>query len=100
MTQVVYGGERLDHLDMMEVGLIISLLLFALYGEPGYHNVQTTGPYAVGFKEFTTSDLWNDCSVFYPVDIDIKGEAESVTVLRYPKSLNGFAKTLTWRDDC
>ena len=84
----------------MEIGLSITLLLFALYGEPGYHNVPTTGPYTVGFKEFTTSELWNDCSVFYPADADIKGEADSVTVLRYARSLTGVAKTFTWRDGC
>ena len=99
-TQVMYGGERLEHLDAIEIGLGISFLLFALYGEPGYHKVPTTGPYAVGFKEFTTRELWNDCSVFYPADHDMKGVADSVTVLRYPKSLNGIAKTYSWRDGC
>ena len=98
MTQIVYGGDRLDNLFLIEAGLALSIFLFALYGEPGYNRVRTTGPYAVGFREFTTKELWNDCSVFYPIDIDQMGEADSVTVLRYAKSLSGFASALSWQD--
>lgn len=67
-TQIVYGGDRLENLGTIEIGLTISLFFFLLYGEPGYHNAMPTGPYGVGFTEFTTKELWNDCSVFYPVD--------------------------------
>jgi len=50
---------------------MLSIAIFALYGEPSYKSTPTTGPYEVGFREHTTKELWNDCSVFYPVDKDV-----------------------------
>ena len=76
---------------MMEIGLAISIFLYALYGEPTYDKVKPTGKYAVGFKEFTTHELWNDCSVFYPVDQDVaEAFKDNVPLLRYAKSLSGL----------
>jgi len=102
-TQFMYKSFRLEHLDEFEIGLAISLLLFILYGEPGYSSVPTSGPYAVGFREFKTKELWNDCSVYYPVDKDVAKKYEqegngTVYLLRYLKSLNGFVASTTWRD--
>jgi len=55
----------------IEIGLALSIIIFALYGEPGYKSTPTSGPYKVGFREYTSQKLWNDCSVFYPVDKDV-----------------------------
>ena len=90
---------------MFQTGLVISLLLFWVYGRPNFDKAKPTGPYAVGFKEFTTREHWNDCTVFYPVDRDV---AEEYTAdgygyahpLRYAKSLNALAKCLTWVGGC
>ena len=76
-----------------------------IYGRPNFDKAKPTGPFAVGFKEFTTRDHWNDCSVFYPVDRDISAEYANegyghVHMLRYPKSLNALAKSLTWLGSC
>lgn len=53
------------------------------------------GPYAVGFKEFTTEELWNDCSVFYPVDKEVANDRRSdpVYLLRYPDSVEGLTRS-------
>ena len=100
----MYGGARLENLQLMEAGLILSLLLYLLYGGvPGYGSVPTTGPYAVGFREFTTQELCNDCSVFYPVDKEV---AENFNrdgqgfayLLRYPDSIAGMVRSLRWQD--
>ena len=78
-----------------------SLALFLLYGEANYRSVKaTSGPYEVGFREFTTKELWNDCSVYYPVDkiVSDKFHSEgngSVHLLRYPKSLSGLKNALS-----
>ena len=90
---------------MLEVGLSLSLLLFLIYGRPSYRKAATTGPYSVGFKEFTTGEHWNDCSVFYPVDKDIAGKFTKegkgyVHLLRYPKSLSALSNSLVWMGGC
>ena len=59
-TQLTYGDKRLENLHFMEAGLALSLILLFLYGEPDYSRAATTGPYAVGFKEFTTGSLSSD----------------------------------------
>lgn len=97
----MYGKDRLDNLMPIEIGLAISLALFLLYGEGDYKSVTaTSGPYEVGFREFTTKELWNDCSVYYPVDkiVSDKFKSEgfgSVHLLRYPKSLSGLKNALS-----
>ena len=72
-TQLAFGGARLANLEVLEVGLALSIALMLLYGEPGYERAPTTGPYEVGFKEFVAkgNQMWNDCSVYYPVDRDL-----------------------------
>ena len=104
-TQFMYGGARLDNLLLMETGLIISLFLYFLYGGvPGYASVPTTGPYAVGFRETTiTKELYNDCSVFYPVDKEVANKFERegngfAYLLRYPDSIAGMIRSLRWQD--
>ena len=79
--------------------MTLSLALYGLYGDPGYGQAKITGPYEVGFKEFTTHELYNDCSVFYPIDKDVvqKGSA-TVHLMRYTKSLKGMCESLVWRD--
>ena len=100
----MYGGSRLDNLQLLETGLIVSLLLYFLYGGvPGYASAPITGPYAVGFREFTTRELSNDCSVFYPVDKEVamkfKREGRGFTyLLRYPDSIAGLIRSLMWQD--
>ena len=101
----MYGGDRLLNLSIFEAGLALSLIQFFAFGRPNYDKAKPTGPYSVGFKEFTTDEHWNDCSVFYPVDQDIaekyaKEGKGLIHPLRYPKSLNALAHALTWLGGC
>ena len=93
------------HLEVLEVGLLLSILLFLVYGRPNYDKAGPTGPYSVGFKEFTTREHWNDCSVFYPVDKDVAARFTKegqgyACLLRYPKSLGALATCLAWLGGC
>ena len=99
----MFGGARLDNLEIFETGLVLTLLLYLIYGEPNYSNSSTTGPYSVGFKEFTTREMHNDCSVFYPVDQSafqtyIKDSSKTVYLLRHAKSLKSLVKAVSWRN--
>ena len=93
--------EHLD--DVFETGLVITLLLYLIFGEPSYGRVPTTGQYAVGFKEFTTDTTFNDCSIYYPIDhkayknSDSRGE-NYVYLMRHVKSLKSYVKAVGWRN--
>lgn len=53
-----------------------------------------SGPFRVGFKEFHSSELENDCSIFYPAASDNSGQF-GVPLFTYgEEQAKGFAKVL------
>ena len=87
--QILYGHKRTENLELAFWGTIISFGLFCLTGfDPNYRKVKPTGKYDVGFREFTSKELTNDCSVFYPIDKDRPdaNNSDSVYFFRYGKS--------------
>ena len=99
-AQLMHGSAAADNLELVEVATVLSLLCYLCYGEPGYRNVRTSGPYRVGFKEFTTREMRNDCSVFYPVDtseavkIEAEGNHKTVHYCRYGSAVDGMRDVL------
>ena len=47
--------------------LLVSVAELLLFGDSDFGKVVMTGPYEVGFKEFRTTKLDNEVSVFYPI---------------------------------
>jgi hypothetical protein len=58
---------------VLTAGLVASLYYWWLYGELDFSNLKTTGPYRVGYREFTTSEYGAPCSIFYPAADDGSG---------------------------
>lgn len=59
---------------LVGAGFACSLYLWLKYGENDYSKFTPTGPYRVGYKEFTTKQWSNECSVFYPAANDGSGQ--------------------------
>lgn len=59
-------ADKLEDLRFIAAGFIVSLGLLIVFGECNYSRLKTTGPYEVGFKEFHSSELSNECAVYYP----------------------------------
>ena len=75
-------------------GLVLSLVLSVKYGQLGYTKVELSGPYRVGYCEFKTKELENECSVFYPAQHDGSG-VKGVPFLAYGKNdLEGLGKVI------
>lgn len=55
---------------------IFSISCWFLFGESDYSKFKPSGKYRVGYREFTTKELGNDCSIFYPAENDDSGEFE------------------------
>jgi hypothetical protein len=47
-------------------GYCVSVYWAYKYGQSDYSNFKASGPFKVGYQTFTTGDLENDCSIFYP----------------------------------
>jgi hypothetical protein len=45
-----------------------SVTILILFGETDFSRLKMTGPYEVGYKEFRTTKLDNEVSVFYPIN--------------------------------
>ena len=67
-SKLYWRTETLDNLWLIAIGVTTSLLLYYIWGGFNYDRMKTSGPFDVGYREFTTKALSNDCSVFYPVD--------------------------------
>ena len=48
--------------------LAVSVMCLVWFGESDLSRLQMTGPFEVGHREFRSSKLGNEVSVFYPVD--------------------------------
>jgi hypothetical protein len=44
----------------------MAVYLSIKYGQADYSKFKPSGPFRVGYQQFTTDDLENDCSIFYP----------------------------------
>lgn len=80
--------------------LLTTIILVCIYGDSDLERIKMTGPFEVGYREFRTSKLGNEVSVYYPVDRDhykimLKASANNNTDwLRYgDKTLLGLAKS-------
>ena len=58
------------------IGTVFSIWCWFLFGESDYSKFKPSGKYRVGYREFTTKELGNDCSIFYPAANDNSGEFE------------------------
>ena len=56
------------------VGLTSSIVAWVIYGEGDYSKFRTSGKFRVGFKDFKSKELGNDCSIFYPAADDGSGD--------------------------
>ena len=58
ISQMLFGSEvSNNNVHIIETAMVIHLICYLLYGEPGYGGFETTGPFRVGFKEFTTKEM-------------------------------------------
>ena len=80
--------------------LLTTIILVFLYGDSDLERIKMTGPFEVGYREFRTSKLGNEVSVYYPVDrehykIMLKASSNNNTDwLRHgDKTLLGLAKS-------
>lgn len=55
-------------------GLASSILAWFAYGESDYSKFRASGKFQVGFKDFKSKELGNDCSIFYPAAADGSGD--------------------------
>ena len=52
-TQLGYGSQKMEHLEMILCGTAVSLVLYFCYGGFDFSKVVTSGPYDVGYRSFT-----------------------------------------------
>ena len=56
------------------VGLASSVVAWFAYGEGDYSKFRPSGKFRVGFRDFKSKELGNDCSIFYPAAEDASGD--------------------------
>ena len=75
---------------------IVSIVLLILFGEFDFQRLKMEGPYQVGYKEFRTSRLDTEVSVFYPISkvhyAKMIKKNNSVWLRHGDKTLRGIAK--------
>lgn len=99
ISKLVWRAETLENLWLITAGVAISLFLYCLWGGFNYDRMQTSGPFDVGYREFTTKAFSNDCSVFYPVDKNaIAPTDKSVYYLKYGDSLDSMIDICLWEN--
>ena len=90
-TQLAFGSSKMENLWIIAFGTSISMLLCFLWGGFDYARMHTSGPFDVGYREFTSKAYSNDCSVFYPVDKGTPAQTDkSVYYLKYGDSLESI----------
>ena len=90
-TQLVFGSSKMENLELITGGTSVSLVLYFIWGGHDFNRVQTSGPFDVGYRNFTTKEFSNDCSVFYPVDKDARALSDkTVYYLKYGDSLDSI----------
>ena len=76
----------------------LSAALMLAYGEADFARFKVTGPYQVGYKEFRTSELDHEVSVYYPISkecYDEKIKDSNIDWLRHGNdTLIGLAHVL------
>lgn len=65
------------------------------FGEGDYSKFKPSGKYRVGYREFKTQQLGNDCSVFYPAKDDGSGEFEVPFLPHGINHVNGLLKVVS-----
>ena len=55
-------------------GLLFSVAAWLVYGEGDYSKFRPSGKFRVGFRDFKSKELENDCSIFYPAAPDGSGD--------------------------
>lgn len=63
----LHSSDKTADITLVALGGAISLALVIVFGEGTYDQLKTTGPFQVGFTEFHTQELSNECAVYYPV---------------------------------
>ena len=58
---------------LFAIGACFSIYCWVRYGEGDYGSFTPSGPYRVGFKNFKSAELGNECSMFYPAAPDGSG---------------------------
>ena len=77
LQQTLFRLAELEHPLMTMAGLgtlVLAVVCWLAYGEDDYSRFKESGKHKVGFRDFTTKELQNDCSVFYPCVDDGSGE--------------------------
>lgn len=74
VQQMIFMLTRLYLNWIFVCGFSVSFALAIKFGQGDYSNFKPSGPFRVGYKEFTSKDLENDCSVFYPAVEDGSGK--------------------------
>ena len=96
-TQLAFGSSKMDNLWVIAFGTGVSLLMYYIWGGFDYNRLHTSGPFDVGYREFTSKSLSNDCSVFYPVDKGAPAMSDkSVYYLKYGDSLDSIVDIQVW----
>ena len=96
-SQLYFGSNKMENLWLIGVGTGLSMLLYYIWGGFDYDRMQTSGPFDVGYREFTSKTFSNDCSVFYPVDKDTPAQTDkSVYYLKYGESLESMVDIQVW----
>ena len=100
-TQLGYGSQKMDHLEMILCGTAISLVLYFCYGGFDFRRVETTGPYDVGYRSFTAKEFQNECAVFYPVDKSTPAQtSQHVFYLRFGNCYDSMVEIQNWLNEC
>ena len=91
ISKLYWRTETLENLELIAAGVATSLLLYYIWGGFNYDRHETSGPFDVGYREFTTKEYSNDCSVFYPVDKGtIAPTDKSVYYLQYGDTIDNM----------
>ena len=69
---------------LLVVALLTSLYFWNKYGALDYSKLKVSGPFRVGYREFTTTEYETPCSVFYPAANDGSGK-KGVPLFLYGK---------------
>ncbi len=90
MQQIVFLATGIYFCWFFYVGFLFSVSVSIKFGMGDYSKFKPSGPYRVGYKEFTTKELSNDCSIFYPAAPDGSGKFGVPFLLYGEKQIEGL----------
>ena len=96
-TQLYYGSQKMENLELVLCGTCLSLFLYVCFGGFDFRMIETSGPFDVGYRSFTTKEFSNECFVFYPVDKSTPAQTkEHIFYLKFGNCYDSMVEIQNW----